>query len=62
MSAQVIQLASVNQVDDAWNQYIEFARVLMEDHTKLCDRTFQEEFARRFERWRKLFTMQDAER
>jgi len=34
--------------------------MLSEDGSKLLDRDFHEEFARRYERWRKLFLMGDA--
>lgn len=62
MAAQIIELASEASVDQAWSDYTAYARLLSEDHTKLTDRTFHEEFTRRYERWRKLFMMQEAGR
>jgi hypothetical protein len=47
-------------VDQAWGDYTEFAHVLASDPSKLLDRAFHEEFARRYERWRKLFLRTDA--
>lgn len=46
-------------VDQAWSDYTEFARALLSDPTKLLDRAFHEEFARRYERWRRLFLRSD---
>jgi hypothetical protein len=60
--AQVIELVSEATVDQAWNDYTDMAKLLSEDHTKLTDRTFHEEFTRRYERWRKLFMMQEGGR
>jgi predicted component of type VI protein secretion system len=62
VSAQVIELVSEATVDQAWSDYTAYARQLSEDHTKLTDRAFHEEFTRRYERWRKLFMMQEAGR
>lgn len=60
MTAQVIHLVSERSVDQAWDDYTDYAKLLSEDHSKLTDRGFHEEFARRYERWRRLFMMQEA--
>ncbi|MDB5584289.1 MAG: hypothetical protein JWR80_9465 [Bradyrhizobium sp.] len=57
--AQIIDLVSEQRVDQAWESYAEFARRLSDDHTLISDRGFNEEMARRHERWRKLFMMQE---
>jgi hypothetical protein len=56
----VVDFLSKSRVDDAWNDYTEYARMLSDDGTRLTDRAFHEEFTRRYDRWRKLFLMQDA--
>jgi hypothetical protein len=60
MSAQVIELAGQQSVDQAWTDYTDMAKLLSEDHSKLLDRAFHEDFVRRYDRWRKLFLMQDG--
>lgn len=62
MSAQVIELVGKQSVDQAWIDYTDMAKQLSQDHSKLIDRAFHEEFARRYDRWRRLFLMQDGER
>jgi hypothetical protein len=62
VNARVIDLVSEATVDQAWLDYTDMAKMLSEDHTKLTDRTFHEEFTRRYERWRKLFMMQEVGR
>lgn len=62
MTAQIFALASESQVDEAWDRYVEFARMLSDDHSKLTDRAFHEEFTRRYDRWRKLFMMSEPPR
>lgn len=62
MTAQVIELMSAATVDSAWVDYVQYAKLLSEDGSKLTDRAFHEEFTRRYDRWRKLFLMQDSER
>lgn len=59
---QVIDLLSRSSVDDAWERYTEFARALSDDPSKLTDRAFHEEFARRYDRWRKLFLASEGRR
>lgn len=59
MSAQVLELVNEQTVDQAWTDYTDMAKLLSEDHSKLTDRAFHEEFTRRYERWRKLFLMQE---
>jgi hypothetical protein len=56
----VVEFISDQRVNDAGNDYTEYARMLSEDGTRLTDRAFHEEFTRRYDRWRKLFLMQDA--
>lgn len=51
---QVINISS-QTVDDAWDRYVEFARMLSADGDKLHDRQFHEEFQRRYMRWANLF-------
>lgn len=58
----VIQLATEQSVDQAWNAYAEWARRLSDDHSLLADRSFNEEMARRHERWKRLFITQEAGR
>jgi hypothetical protein len=55
----VIDLVSNSRVDSAWNDYVAMAKVLSEDGSKLTDRHFHEEFTRKYDRWRKLFLMQE---
>jgi hypothetical protein len=55
----VIHLTSEATVDSAWNDYVAMARLLSEDGSKLTDRHFHEEFTRKYDRWRKLFLMQE---
>lgn len=59
MTAQVIELGGKQSVDQAWVDYTDYAKMLSEDHSKLLDRSFHEEFTRRYDRWRKLFLMQE---
>lgn len=56
----VVNLVSKSSIDEAWNDYTAYARMLSEDHAKLLDRSFHEEFTRRYERWRKLFLMREG--
>lgn len=62
MTAQLIELGGKQSVDQAWSDYTDYAKLLSEDHSKLTDRAFHEEFTRRYDRWRKLFLIQDGER
>lgn len=55
MSGNVIQIASESSVSEAWEAYAEMARRISSDSTLLFDRPFNEELARRHEKWRKLF-------
>lgn len=58
MSAHnIIELGNVESVDTAWERYAEMARQIASDHTLLFDRTFNEELARRHERWKRLFML-----
>jgi predicted component of type VI protein secretion system len=56
----VVNLISEQRVDKAWDDYTDYAKLLSENHSKLLDRGFHEEFTRRYDRWRKLFMMQEA--
>lgn len=56
----VIDLVSETRVDEAWDAYVEFAHALSADPSKLTDRSFHEEFARRYENWRRLFLRQEG--
>ena len=58
----VIDLASPATVDRAWSAYTELARELSNNPSKLTDRAFHEEFARRYERWRRLFIASEGRR
>lgn len=51
----VIELNSPKRIDEAWDAYTEFAKMLSSDPHKLMDREFHQEFARRYERWRVLY-------
>ncbi len=59
---QVIELASASAVNDAWDAYTEYARELARNADRLTDRTFHEEFQRRYMRWAKLFRTSEAGR
>ena len=58
----VIDLASPATVDRAWSAYTELARELSNNPAKLTDRSFHEEFARRYDRWRRLFLKSERAR
>lgn len=58
----VIDLITESRIDQAWDDYIAYAQQLSEDHSKLCDRVFHQEFARRYERWRRMFLTLDCGR
>lgn len=51
----VVEIASDDRVTEAWNLYADKARQIRSDPTLLADREFNEELARRHDRWRKLF-------
>ena len=55
----VIPISSEQRVEDAWEAYAEMARRISDDATLLFDRPFNEELARRHERWRRLFLIGD---
>lgn len=59
MSGNVIELADRATVDSAWESYAELARRIRDDQTLLFDRAFNEELARRHDRWRRLFLIGD---
>lgn len=54
---QVFHITSPQSVDEAWEAYASMARRLSDDSALLFDRGFNEELARRHDRWRKLFLM-----
>ena len=58
----VVELASVERVDQAWQLYADKAAELVDNPHLLCDRGFNEELARRHERWKRVFLIQEAER
>lgn len=53
----VVQLASEERVDAAWDAYASMAARLSDDPKLLCDREFNQELARRHEHWKRLFMM-----
>jgi hypothetical protein len=55
MSAQVIELVTEQRVDEAWCEYSACAIRLRDDPGLLFDRTFNEEMARKHEKWKRLF-------
>lgn len=58
--SNVVELASEERVDEAWETYAAMARRLADDPKLLFDRDFNEGLARRHERWKRLFLMQDG--
>ena len=56
----VIPISSEQSVNAAWEAYAEMARRISDDSTLLFDRPFNEELARRHERWKRLFMLQEA--
>lgn len=59
MSAQIIELVSEDAVDKAWNAYAQEACKLVAEPSLIANRSFNEELARRHERWVRLFLIQD---
>lgn len=51
----IVEIASVDRVAEAWEAYATMARRLSDDSSLLFDRAFNEELARLYGRWRKLF-------
>ena len=58
----IIELASPEAVDRAWEAFAELARDIVDDPRLLTDRAFYQEYLRRQERFRKLFLVQEAGR
>lgn len=56
----VIELASAESVEAAWNRYAVKARQLVDAPELLCDRQFSQDLARLYERWKRLFLIQDV--
>lgn len=60
MSAHnIIELASEASVDRAWNDYASMARRILDDHTLLWDREFNQQLTRLHEKWKRLFLIQE---
>lgn len=53
--AEVLAFVSQPRIEAAWSEYAEWATRLRDDPSLLADRAFNEECARRHERWRRLF-------
>lgn len=62
MSAQIIPIASVRSEDQAWDAYVEKAKLLADNPKLLLDRSFNEDLALRHERWRRLFLFNEGVR
>lgn len=60
MSAQILQLVSEAAVDLAWTEYAREAARLADNPRLLCDRAFNERLTRLYEKWRRLFLLQEA--
>lgn len=56
----VVPIASKASVDQAWEDYASYAQALKDDPDKLTDRDYHEELIRRYNRWKHLFSMEDA--
>lgn len=61
MSAQVIELVSVERVDEAWQSYASEARRLIDQPHLIADREFNERLARKHKAWLRLFYLQERE-
>lgn len=55
MSAAVITLPTRAAVDQAWQEYRDLCRELVENPTRLTDRGFQEHMASVEHRWKQLY-------
>lgn len=53
----VVPIAGERAVNEAWEDYAAMARRIGEDSNLLFDRSFNEQLARKHDRWRKLFLM-----
>jgi hypothetical protein len=58
MSGSVIELITDAAVNEAWERYASLARRVGNDLSLLTDRPFQEELARRHDRFRRLYLLQ----
>lgn len=53
----VHKIASAEAVDRAWEAYAAIARRIVDEPALLVCRPTQEEYARAYERWRRLYMM-----
>jgi len=54
-SSNVVPLVTQATLTEAWEMYAEQARQVADDPRLLFDKGFNEELARRHDRWRRLF-------
>ena len=57
--ATLLHLTEQSRVDEAWEAYASLARKIAEDASLLSDRSFNQDLARKHERWRRLFLIQE---